>query len=166
MFTNGKLLVNNDSLCPNFMRVGCRSVRMPRRLAIHTLLAIGVCISLVGCKSIKSIGSSSEETPGTTQGSEQVFPALGTTVQTEVPEAGTQPVVGGQGKVALVDSELGFIVVDFALSQMPGPEQKFYAYRNGSVVGEVITTGQADETFLVADINKGDIREGDIIRPE
>lgn len=135
---------------------------MSRRLAIHTLLAIGVCISLVGCKSIKSIGSSSEETPGTTQGSEQGFPAPGT----EVPEAGTQPDVGGQGKVALVDSELGFIVVDFALSQMPGPEQKFYAYRNGSVVGEVITTGQADETFLVADINKGDIREGDIIRPE
>jgi len=139
---------------------------MPRRLAIHTLLAIGVCISLLGCNSIKSIGSSSNEDPKPAPGTEPEFPAPGATVKTENPAPGSKPIIGGQGKVALVDAELGFIVVDFALSQMPGPEQKFYAYRNGAVVGEVITTGQTDETFLVADINKGDIREGDIIRPE
>jgi len=29
-----------------------------------------------------------------------------------------------------------------------------------------MTTSQTDETFQVADINKGDIREGDSVRPE
>ena len=75
-------------------------------------------------------------------------------------------VAGGQGKVMLVDKELGFIVADFAYSQLPPAEQRYYAYRGNLQVGEVITTGQTDETFLVADINKGDIRAGDLIRPE
>ena len=66
----------------------------------------------------------------------------------------------------LVDKELGFIVADFAYSQLPPAEQRYYAYRGNLQVGEVITTGQTDETFLVADINKGDIRAGDLIRPE
>ena len=84
------------------------------------------------------------------------------------PGAPGQPVrvAGGQGKVMLVDKELGFIVADFAYSQLPPAEQRYYAYRGNLQVGEVITTGQTDETFLVADINKGDIRAGDLIRPE
>ena len=39
-------------------------------------------------------------------------------------------------------------------------------YRGNQQVGEVVTTSMTDETFLVADINKGDIRAGDIVRPE
>ncbi len=73
---------------------------------------------------------------------------------------------GGQGKVMLVDRELGFIVVDFTFSQLPPAEQRYYVYRGNQQVGEIITTGQVDETFLVADINKGDIRAGDLVRPE
>ena len=73
---------------------------------------------------------------------------------------------GGQGKVLLVDKDLGFIVADFAYSQLPTAEQKYFVYRGNQQVGVVIITGQSDETFLVADINKGDIRAGDLIRPE
>ena len=87
------------------------------------------------------------------------FPLPGTPVQ-------PLRVAGGQGKVMLVDKELGFIVADFAYSQLPPAEQRYYAYRGNLQVGEVIITGQTDETFLVADINKGDIRAGDLIRPE
>ena len=131
---------------------------MTRRLAIHTLLAVGVCIASVGCKVIKGIGGTSSD------------PELPTVAQKPVVKPGgvVKPLkaTGGQGKVLLVDKELGFIVADFAYSQLPPAEQKYFVYRGNQQVGEVIITGQSDETFLVADINKGDIRAGDLIRPE
>ena len=138
---------------------------MPRRLAIHTLLAIGVCISLMGCKSIKSIGQPSEENPTTTGGDTNVTtpPAQGSHAK-----PGTMPVsYAQQGKVMLVDQSLGFCVVDFMfVAKMPPAEQRYFVYRGNQQVGEIVTTSQTDETFLVADINKGDIREGDSVRPE
>tara|TARA_Y100000589_G_scaffold269245_1_gene261225 strand:- start:860 stop:1276 length:417 start_codon:yes stop_codon:yes gene_type:complete len=138
---------------------------MPRRLAIHTLLAIGVCIPLVGCKSIKSIGQPSEENPKAVGGDSNV-----TTPPIEGSQArqGITPVsYAQQGKVMLVDQSLGFCVVDFMfVAKMPPAEQRYFVYRENQQVGEIVTTSQTDETFLVADINKGDIREGDSVRPE
>ena len=140
---------------------------MTRRLAIHILLAICVSTASIGCKSIKGfVGMSKdpEKQPVAQKhvakpGNQPSFPPPGGIV--EPPKA-----AGGQGKVLLVDKDLGFIVADFAYSQLPPAEQRYYAYRGNLQVGEVITTGQTDETFLVADINKGDIRAGDLIRPE
>ena len=67
----------------------------------------------------------------------------------------------------MVDKALGFCVVDFLFTaQMPPSEQLYLVYRGNQQVGEILTTGQTDNTFLVADINKGDIREGDSVRPE
>ena len=77
------------------------------------------------------------------------------------------PITTGQGKVMMVDRALGFCVVDFLFTaQMPPSEQRYFVYRGNQQVGEIVTTAQTDETFLVADINKGDIREGDNVRPE
>ncbi len=70
------------------------------------------------------------------------------------------------GKVATVNRELKFAVLDFALARLPGPDQRLGVYRNGARVGEVTTTRMVDDTFLVADINRGDIRQGDDVRPE
>ncbi len=135
---------------------------MSRRLAIHTLLAIGVCISLLGCNSIKSIGEPSKEIPEETGGDTNVTapPAQG--------KPGTALVsYAQQGKVMLVDQALGFCVVDFMfVAKMPPAEQRYFVYRGNQQVGEIMTTSQTDETFQVADINKGDIREGDSVRPE
>ena len=131
---------------------------MTRRLAIHTLLAVGVCIASVGCKIIKGIGGTSNDPEPPTVAQKPVVKPGGVV---KPPKA-----TGGQGKVLLVDKELGFIVADFAYSQLPPAEQKYFVYRGNQQVGEVIITGQSDETFLVADINKGDIRAGDLIRPE
>ena len=131
---------------------------MTRRLAIHILLAIGVCIASIGCKIIKGSGGMSND------------PELPTVAQKPAVQPGGKEkppkAAGGQGKVLLVDKELGFIVADFAYSQLPPAEQKYFVYRANQQVGVVIITGQSDETFLVADINKGDIRAGDLIRPE
>ena len=68
------------------------------------------------------------------------------------------------GTVSLVDKSLGFIVIDFGQSSLPPPMKKLPVYRGDQQVGEVTTTAQTDETYLVADINNGDIREGDLIR--
>jgi hypothetical protein len=146
---------------------------MSRRLAIHTLLAVGVSVATIGCKTIKSTLRLSKDPkeqsaqknpkpqPGNLNRGSQ-FPAPG--IQKPV-TVKPKPVTGGEGKVMVVDP-LGFIVADFAYSQMPPAEQHYYVYRGNQQVGEVITTGMIDGTFLVADINKGDIREGDTIRPE
>jgi len=149
---------------------------MSRRLAIHTLLAVGVSVATIGCKTIKSTLGLSK---GPKEQSAQTNPNLPPgNPGTQFPPPGIQKpvtappkpvavagVTGGQGKVMVVDS-LGFIVAEFAYSQMPPAEQHYYVYRGTLQVGEVITTGMVDGTFLVADINKGDIRTGDIIRPE
>ena len=140
---------------------------MTRRLAIHTLLAICVSTASIGCKSIKGfVGVSKDpekqqviQKPVVKPVNLSPFPTPGGTVHP--PKVG-----GGQGKVLLVDKDLGFIVADFAYSQLPPAEQKYFVYRGNQQVGVVIITGQSDETFLVADINKGDIRAGDLIRPE
>ena len=135
---------------------------MTRRLAIHTLLAIGFCISLSGCKGIKSIGEPSKEIPED----------RGSDTNVTVPPAQEKPGTAlesyaQQGKVMLVDQALGFCVVDFMfVAKMPPAEQRYFVYRGNQQVGEIMTTSQTDETFQVADINKGDIREGDSVRPE
>lgn len=135
---------------------------MSRRLASHTLLAIGVCITIPGCNSIKSIGEPSKEIPKETGSDTTVTapPAQG--------NPGTALVsYAQQGKVMLVDQALGFCVVDFMfVAKMPPAEQRYFVYRGNQQVGEIMTTSQTDETFQVADINKGDIREGDSVRPE
>ena len=70
-----------------------------------------------------------------------------------------------QGKVAMVDTKLGFVVVDFTYSALPAANLRFHVYRQGRLIGEVTTTAQKDDAFLVADINKGEIQKGDDVRP-
>ena len=69
-------------------------------------------------------------------------------------------------KVALVDTELKFVVLDCTLVRMPKPLSKLQVYRDGEKVGELVTTSQVEEAFLVADISKGEIKVGDEARIE
>ena len=135
---------------------------MPRRLAIHVVLAIGVYISSLGCKSFKGTGE-----PSTNPEGEVVQNALFSQRNTKPRPATQKSVTASRGKVMLVDQALGFCVINFMfVAQMPPSEQRFFVYRGNQQVGEIVTTAQTDETFLVADINKGDIREGDSVRPD
>jgi len=171
--------VNNPGLIVSNSTIRFAAVRRTGRLAIHTLLALGVSFAITGCKTIKSklgLSKKSDPPPAAQQPKghpgQDFFPPPGkSTPGTPTVTPNPRPVQpagvrGGQGKVLLVDKALGFIVADFAYSQMPPAEQRYLVYRGNLQVGEVMTTGMTDETFLVADINKGDIREGDIIRPE
>jgi len=148
---------------------------MSRRLAIHTLLAVGVSVATIGCKTIKSTLGLSKDPKEQSAQTNPNLPPGSPNRGTQFPPPGIQKpvtvkpkpkyVAGGEGRVIVVDS-LGFIVAHFAYSQMPPAEQHYYVYRGNLQVGEVIITGMVDGTLMVADINKGDIREGDTIRPE
>ncbi len=139
---------------------------MPRRLAIHILAATVVVLSVPGCGSFGGIGkASTDQNEGLTKG-QQLGSGLTSGVQSPVREP-KNAITSGQGKVMMVDKALGFCVIDFLFTaQMPPSEQRYFVYRGNQQVGEIVTTAQTDETFLVADINKGDIREGDSVRPE
>ena len=121
-------------------------MRLPVYIAI---LFLGV---LSACKWGKEPGGSAAAT--------NALPWQGGGTQTP-----TTPALN-HGKVANVNRELRFAVLDFALSRLPGPDQHLGVYRNGARVGEVVTTRMVDDTFLVADISKGDIRQGDDVRPD
>ena len=82
----------------------------------------------------------------------------------EAPEPNPKA-AGTRGKVAKVNDELGFVVLDFTFSQLPEPNRRLSVFREGRRVGELTTTAMSDDAYLVADINKGDIRQGDDVRP-
>ena len=81
-------------------------------------------------------------------------------------KSGVRPVSpkASRGKVAHVDADLGFVVIDFTFSAQPPAGLRFGVFRNGLRIGEITTTKMIDEAFQVADINRGDIRMGDDVR--
>ncbi|MGY8651925.1 MAG: hypothetical protein ACKVKM_14125 [Verrucomicrobiia bacterium] len=76
------------------------------------------------------------------------------------------PAGNDAGRVMLVDQGLAFVVVEIVGSRLPPPEMRYLVIRQGRAVGEITTTAETDDTYLVADINKGDIRVGDSVRPK
>ena len=123
------------------------------------LWLIFLCVSLsVGCKLFKGGKDKEAAAKNPTVAPWRAGPSPS-------PPAGGQSTATGRGKVALVDKKLQFVVVDFTYSRMPTANLRFGVYRNGLKIGEVTTTAQTDDAFLVADINKGDIQMGDDVRP-
>ncbi len=108
------------------------------------LIAILGAAFLVGCKFIKS-------------GTEPVPP----------PKKGSvTPAKSGVGKIALVDTELGFVVLDYTLQKVPRPELRLTVYRGSQKVGQVTTTRQSEDSHLIADIISGPIQVGDEARED
>jgi hypothetical protein len=70
------------------------------------------------------------------------------------------------GKVAFVNPEARFVILDYSLSQMPPAGQRLTVFRQGIRVGEVRITGQPQTGYVAADITAGDIQTGDDTRRE
>ena len=70
------------------------------------------------------------------------------------------------GKVASVNSELRFVVLDFSVGDMPGINQRLGVYRAGQKVAQVKVTGPQSDTNIVADIIEGEAQVGDEVRQE
>lgn len=99
---------------------------------------------LVGCKSTKN----------------------GTEVVPPPKKGAVTPSKSGVGKVALVDVDLGFVVLDYTLQKVPRPELRLTVYRAGLKIGQVTTTRQTEDSYIIADINTGLIQAGDEVREE
>ena len=69
-----------------------------------------------------------------------------------------------RGRIALVDANLGYVVVTFGLGSMPAVERRLGVYRNGLKVGEIKITGMRRENNTVADIVAGECHVGDDVR--
>jgi hypothetical protein len=70
------------------------------------------------------------------------------------------------GKVASVNPNLRFVVMDFPLRKMPALEQRLNVYRNAQKVGEVKVTGPALDTTIAGDITAGEAQLGDEVRED
>jgi hypothetical protein len=70
------------------------------------------------------------------------------------------------GKVASVNSELRFVVLDFSVGDMPGINQRLGVYRAGQKVAQVKVTGPQSDTNIVADVIEGEAQVGDEVRQE
>jgi hypothetical protein len=67
-------------------------------------------------------------------------------------------------RIASVNPELGFVVIDFASQTMPAPGAQVNIYRGGKRVGAVRITEPAHPPLATADIVEGEARVGDEAR--
>jgi hypothetical protein len=74
------------------------------------------------------------------------------------------PADGLSGKVARVNSNLRFVVLNFPVGQMPAINQRLVVYRSGLKVGELKVSGPQQDDNIVADIIAGEATPGDEVR--
>jgi hypothetical protein len=139
-----------------------------RRIPIYYLLALGVS-AFTGCGYLKGKEDPSANSIGNASnnfGQDGPKTGLGGSPNPKTHAPSTVPAGNDAGRVMLVDQGLAFVVVEIVGSRLPPPEMRYLVLRQGRPVGEITTTEQTDDTYLVADINKGDIRVGDSVRPK
>ena len=76
------------------------------------------------------------------------------------------PVTPSTGVVARVHPPLRFVVLDYALTHLPGIDQILFLYRKGQRVAKVKVTGPVRGQTVAADILEGVAVEGDEVRAE
>lgn len=114
-----------------------------------SLLALSVCFILAGCSSTK---------PGEAKAGAHSKP--GPVVPTLAPSNALI------GKVARVNAELRFVVVDFSFKPLPPVGNKMNIYRNGQKVGELKISGPSDGGNIAADLILGQAEPGDTVRTD
>jgi hypothetical protein len=77
-----------------------------------------------------------------------------------------KPIFESVGKVASVNPDSRFVIIDFTLSQLPALEKRMGVYRQEQKVGEVKISGPARDQNIAADIVLGDAKVGDEVRPD
>jgi hypothetical protein len=117
-------------------------------LTLMRILIVPVALVLLsGCFWRKTAGSQRD---GTATG--------GSSKLTVTPETGLV------GKVAFVNTQSRFVVLNFPIGHLPAVDQHLSVYREGLAVGEVKVTGPQYDDNIVADLVKGDSRVGDQVR--
>jgi hypothetical protein len=68
------------------------------------------------------------------------------------------------GKVVKFNEAARIVVLEFPLTNLPGPERHLFIYRNNLKVGEVKTSRWQNREYVVADLVSGEAKEGDVVR--
>ena len=123
------------------------------RLVISLLVS---SLTLAGCatNNSKATNAAKKKTPATSKG------------RTANQKSTLAPTLQLTGKVASVNSELRFVVLDFSVGDMPGINQRLGVYRAGQKVAQVKVTGPQSDTNIVADVIEGEAQVGDEVRQE
>ncbi len=89
----------------------------------------------------------------------------GTAAKTQKPIVTPENVV--VGKVTLVNAEARYVVLTFAGSRLPAPDQRLNVYRQGLKVGEVKISGSPGDRLdenMVAYVLAGEVKKGDDVK--
>jgi hypothetical protein len=123
------------------------------RLVISLLVS---SLTLAGCatNNSKSTNAAKKKTPATSK------------ARAANQKSTLAPTLQLTGKVASVNSELRFVVLDFSVGDMPGINQRLGVYRAGQKVAQVKVTGPQSDTNIVADVIEGEAQVGDEVRQE
>ena len=76
------------------------------------------------------------------------------------------PLSSSVGRVASVNAQAKFAVINFPVGQLPAIEARLAVFHNGGKTGQIKITGPAQENFTVGDITDGTVLEGDEVRVE
>jgi hypothetical protein len=87
-----------------------------------------------------------------------------TPVQTNRPGMIVTPDDALIGKVAKVNPEANFVVLNFPIGRLPKLDQKLNVYRLGLKVGELKVGGPQRDDNIVADLVEGQAQVGDEVR--
>ena len=123
------------------------------RLVISLLVS---SLTLAGCatNNSKATNAAKKKTPATSK------------TRAANQKSTLAPTLQLTGKVASVNSELRFVVLDFSVGDMPGINQRLGVYRAGQKVAQVKVTGPQSDTNIVADVIEGEAQVGDEVRQE
>lgn len=76
------------------------------------------------------------------------------------------PTRSAVGRVASVNAQAKFAVINFPIGQLPANETRLSIFHAGMKSGEIRITGPAQENFTVGDIVAGSAQEGDEVRAD
>ena len=130
---------------------GYLNLNAPVRIAWLILLCAGLAL---GCKSTRTaspddLGSVTESVRRAAMNKETATPAA-------------QAI----GKIALVNTPLRYVILDFGTTRLPRSGTRFAIYRASEKVGQIRTSSEASGTNVAADIILGELQVGDEVRAE
>jgi hypothetical protein len=95
-------------------------------------------------------------------------PIVQQTTASQFPLTNTPPpkirIVPMTGRIASVNENLRFVVIDFTNSRRPTIEERLDVYRVGEKVAEIKVSGPYRNTTVAADIVAGEVRYGDEVK--
>jgi hypothetical protein len=133
-----------------------------QQLGMRQIVILGLsCALMVGCRHARPSDSKTAATEPAAKARADKKP--GKESKKNGPTA--TPIVEPAGKVASVNPNLRFVVIDFALNPVPQVDQRLSVYRQGQKVGEVKISSQSRNSIIAADITQGEANVGDEVRP-